>query len=118
VRTKPPPMPFIVGVPRSGTTLLRVMLDAHPALAIPPETGFVLDACRLSDEDGELRERLLETLTGCHTWSHMRVSEAALRASLGAIDPFDVADGVRAFYGLYAERFCATRTSCWTPSPS
>ena len=34
------PVPiFIVGMPRSGTTLLRLMLDAHPALAIPPETG-------------------------------------------------------------------------------
>lgn len=35
------PMPFIVGSPRSGTTLLRLMLDAHPLLAIPPETGFI-----------------------------------------------------------------------------
>ena len=35
------PAPFIVGVGRSGTTLLRLMLDAHPELAIPPETHFV-----------------------------------------------------------------------------
>jgi hypothetical protein len=35
------PAPFIVGVGRSGTTLLRMMLDAHPDLAIPPETGFL-----------------------------------------------------------------------------
>jgi Sulfotransferase family len=33
--------PFIVGAPRSGTTLLRLMLDAHPRLAIPPETAFI-----------------------------------------------------------------------------
>jgi len=31
---------FIVGCPRSGTTLLRRMLDRHPALAICPETQF------------------------------------------------------------------------------
>ena len=36
-----PPAPFVVGVGRSGTTLLRLMLDAHPELAIPPETHFV-----------------------------------------------------------------------------
>ncbi len=36
-----PPVPFIVGVGRSGTTMLRLMLDAHPDLAIPPETHFV-----------------------------------------------------------------------------
>ena len=35
------PMPMIVGSPRSGTTLLRLMLDAHPEMAIPPETGFL-----------------------------------------------------------------------------
>lgn len=31
---------MIVGCPRSGTTLLRLMLDAHPELAIPPEWYF------------------------------------------------------------------------------
>ena len=28
------PVPFIVGVGRSGTTLLRLMLDAHPELSV------------------------------------------------------------------------------------
>jgi hypothetical protein len=37
-----PPMPIIVGSPRSGTTLLRFMMDAHAELAIPPETGFLI----------------------------------------------------------------------------
>ena len=32
---------FILGSQGSGSTLLRLMLDAHPALAIPPETGFL-----------------------------------------------------------------------------
>lgn len=32
---------FVVGVDRSGTTLLRVMLDRHPDLAIPPESHFI-----------------------------------------------------------------------------
>ena len=34
-----PPI-FIVGVPRSGTTLLAAMLGAHPRLACGPETHF------------------------------------------------------------------------------
>ena len=37
------PAPFVVGVNRSGTTLLRMMLDAHPDLTVPPETHFVPD---------------------------------------------------------------------------
>ena len=31
---------FIVGCPRSGTTLLSVLLDRHTRLCIPPETAF------------------------------------------------------------------------------
>jgi len=32
---------FIVGFPRSGTTLLRFMLASHPRIRIPEETGFI-----------------------------------------------------------------------------
>ncbi|MEO0375512.1 MAG: sulfotransferase [Cyanobacteria bacterium P01_A01_bin.17] len=32
---------FLVGCPRSGTTLLQQMLDAHPDVAIAPETFFM-----------------------------------------------------------------------------
>lgn len=32
---------FILGAPRSGTTLLRVMLDSHPAIACGPETPWL-----------------------------------------------------------------------------
>jgi len=40
--TEVPPKPvFIVGVGRSGTTLMRAMLNAHPAFAIAPETHFL-----------------------------------------------------------------------------
>ena len=31
---------FIVGCPRSGTTLLSVLLDRHSRLCVPPETAF------------------------------------------------------------------------------
>ena len=36
----PPPL-FILGSQGSGSTLLRLMLDAHPNIAIPQETGFL-----------------------------------------------------------------------------
>jgi hypothetical protein len=32
---------FIVGTMRSGTTLFRLILDAHPRISIPEETGFM-----------------------------------------------------------------------------
>ncbi|TVQ88814.1 MAG: sulfotransferase [Deltaproteobacteria bacterium] len=31
------PIAFVLGTPRSGTTLLRVMLEGHPGLFVPPE---------------------------------------------------------------------------------
>src|SRR5919201_5183327 len=63
-----PPAPFVVGVPRSGTTLLRLMLDAHAELAVPPETHFLprlIRVCRQAEARGEdSRARVLEFLTG------------------------------------------------------
>lgn len=32
---------FVLGNPRSGTSLLRLMLNSHPNLVIPPESGFL-----------------------------------------------------------------------------
>lgn len=37
---------FVLGVRRSGTTLLRVMLDRHPELAIPDESYFIPQLAR------------------------------------------------------------------------
>jgi protein-tyrosine sulfotransferase len=39
--TNPDAPIFILGVPRSGTTLLRTMLDSHPAIACGPETPWL-----------------------------------------------------------------------------
>jgi hypothetical protein len=33
---------FILGIPRSGTTFLRLLLNNHPQIAIPDETGIFL----------------------------------------------------------------------------
>jgi hypothetical protein len=47
---------FVVGCPRSGTTMLQLMLHAHPRIAIPPETRFLLEGYRRRREFGDLRE--------------------------------------------------------------
>src|ERR687888_1655249 len=47
---------IILGCPRSGTTLLQVMLHSHPRIAIPPETRFVLPAYRERLHLGDLSE--------------------------------------------------------------
>ena len=53
---EPPPAPFVCGVTRSGTTLLRLMLDSHPDVAIPGETHWVpklIKAFSLTDTQAE-----------------------------------------------------------------
>ncbi|MCG5217255.1 sulfotransferase family protein [Streptosporangium sp. KLBMP 9127] len=47
---------FIVGCPRSGTTLLQLMMHAHPRIAIPPETRFVMAAYQRRLSFGDLGE--------------------------------------------------------------
>src|SRR5581483_3778228 len=47
---------FVLGCPRSGTTLLQMMLHAHPRIAIPPETKFVMGAYRRRQSFGDLRK--------------------------------------------------------------
>ena len=44
------PFVFIVGCPRSGTTLFRRMVDAHPEVAVIPEVGWL--ARRYEDRVG------------------------------------------------------------------
>ena len=46
---------FVLGCPRSGTTLLQLMLHAHPRIAMPPETRFVITAYEGRNGLGDLR---------------------------------------------------------------
>ena len=44
--TKMPDAVILYGALRSGTTMLRLMLDAHPALSCPGESDFLFDHLR------------------------------------------------------------------------
>jgi Sulfotransferase family len=48
----PPPI-FIVGCQRSGTTLLRLMLDSHPNISCGPETRFLADLAAVMNKGWE-----------------------------------------------------------------
>jgi Sulfotransferase family len=47
---------FVVGHPRSGTTLLRMILDAHPRIVIPPEGHLVSLLRRAERKYGKLEQ--------------------------------------------------------------
>ena len=115
-RAAGPPAPFIVGVARSGTTLLRLMLDAHPDLAIPPETHFIPKVVKACEESGDPHERVFDLLTTHRRWPDYRLDADELRGRLDRIDPLSAGDALRAFYGLYAERQGKPRWGDKSPS--
>jgi hypothetical protein len=108
-------MPVIVGAPRSGTTLLRMMIDAHPQVAIPPETGFLPVLADL-DPEADGTEPAWEIMTGFDTWPDFALDPVDLRSALAALSPAPPAEAARAFYRLYALRHGKPRWGDKTPS--
>ena len=109
-----PPAPFIVGAGRSGTTLLRLQLDAHPDLAIPPETGFGRIAGELSAR-GAGPDEVLEAVRSLETWPDLLLDEAEGRAILDAVTPWSVGGGLRGLYLALAAREGKRRWGDKTP---
>ncbi len=99
---KRPPAPFVVGVNRSGTTLLRMMLDAHPELTIPPETHFIPEVIRRANHENT-RRRLIRSITKHPRWGDFGLDEAEFRARAKQVRPLTAANAIRCFYELYAE---------------
>ena len=109
------PAPFVVGVNRSGTTLLRMMLDAHPDLTIPPETHFVPELIAAAEAKDPAPEALLATITGQREWGDFGLDEDELLERFRAIEPLNAGDALRAFYSAYAERAGKPRWGEKTP---
>lgn len=106
------PVPFLIAMPRSGTTLLRLMLDAHPELAIPPETDFVPRVLGT----GASAESFLRAVVDHWRWPDLGLDEEELALRLARVDPFTVAEALRTVYGAYAEQFGKRRFGDKSPS--
>ena len=103
---------FIVGCPRSGTTLLSVLLDRHSRLCVPPETGFFAEvAPALPSRDDE---SLLDTLRGWPRLPELRVTPEAVLERLGGSPP-SIAGVLTAILELYAEAEGKARCGEKTP---
>lgn len=109
------PAPFVVGVNRSGTTLLRMMLDAHPDLTIPPETHFVPELIETAEDGATDAEHLLATITSQREWGDFGLTEEELLTRFEALDPLTAGGALREFYGAYAERVGKPRWGEKTP---
>ncbi len=111
-----PPAPFVVGLTRSGTTLLRMMLDAHRELTVPPETHFVPDLIKVAKDESAGTDALLAAMSQNRTWDDFGLGVEEMRERLGAVEPGDAGGAVRAFFDAYAERQGKSRWGDKTPA--
>jgi sulfotransferase family protein len=113
------PMPLVIGAPRSGTTLLRLMLDAHPLLAIPPETGFLPVVAAIPDDHPPRIQAVFDAITNYPpehpNWPDHQLDSEAFRRLLFGRPLQSRADACRAFYRAYAARFDKPRWGDKTP---
>ena len=97
-------MPIIVGAPRSGATLLRFMLDTHPEMAIPPETGFIALFPHFKSKGDALREEFFRSITNfppdATAWQDFQITKETFWKKLLEIEPFAIGDGYRSFETL------------------
>jgi hypothetical protein len=48
---------FIIGCPRSGTTLLQLLINSHPKIAIPPESHIFVRFSKIFENYGDLNNK-------------------------------------------------------------
>jgi len=103
---------FVVGCPRSGTTLLSVILDRHSRVAVPPETAFfdeIAPNLVRGDDDG-----LRESLRGWQRLVELKLApEAVVQRVTGR--EWAPADVLSAILQLYAEARGKARIGEKTP---
>lgn len=99
---------FVVGCPRSGTTMLSLMIHAHPRLAMPPESRFLLRVWRRRDRFGDLstpaqRRALARACTNRKSRiEHLGLDRKQTRARILAAPP-TLGSAFGAVFAAYAE---------------
>ncbi len=79
------PYLFLVGCPRSGTTLLQRMLDSHPLLAVSNDSHFIPRAIapHRPGTDPPLTPDLVERVLNYHRFARLHLPEGTARAAAG-----------------------------------
>lgn len=93
---------FVLGAARSGTTMLRLMLNRHSRLAIPFESCFLQDVFREIPRDRPLdpREamRMAELVISNHNWTAWHLDATWVREELARLAPAPLAVLVDAIF--------------------
>ncbi len=98
------PYAFIVGCPRSGTTLLGRMVDAHPDIAVIHEGRFAPDFFerrRGLGDDGSVTPELVDRLLAHRPFKNVAVGREELERLLGSDGRVAYADYVSGIFDLH-----------------
>ncbi|HEY9524112.1 MAG TPA: sulfotransferase [Thermopolyspora sp.] len=113
---------FVIGCPRSGTTLLQLMLHSHPHIAVPPETRFLVPAYFHRKVYGDMRlpdnrRRLAEWIaTGPNTKFGELGLDAAEFIEAATAGPGSFGSVIGTVFRSYAARFAKLRWGDKRPS--
>ena len=91
---------FIVGSARSGTTLLRMMLNAHPEVAVPPESRFVVE---LYSSDEVRVDDFLSRLGSHRRWISWDTPIEDVRAQLAGMSTVAYPAAIEAAFMAFAQ---------------
>jgi hypothetical protein len=100
---------FVVGCPRSGTTMLQLMLHAHPRIAIPPETRFLLAGYQRRAGFGDLtraagRHALARYIVESGQFEDLGLDDDEVIAAIVAGPP-TLGSAFGIVFRMYAQRF-------------
>lgn len=90
---------FIVASARSGTTFLRLTLNAHPEIAVPPESRFITELY----VDGEVEvASFMKSLEGHTRFKAWELSPELVRRELGDSERVPYVEAISATYRAFA----------------
>jgi hypothetical protein len=77
------------------------MLDSHPKIAIPPETHFIIPLLEIKNIK---KEEFIEIITNSPTWGDFNLKNEEFKFLINQLPIFDLPNGLKAFYSLYANK--------------
>lgn len=118
--TERPPFNFIVGCPRSGTTLIRVMLNESSNLALFPESRIVAryarHRTRYERSDGFDVARFAMDVLNHEKAFQWKLDDENFRRQLGKDKPTDYPEAVRSLFRAFAGQHGKTLYADKTPT--
>lgn len=101
------PYLFIVGCPRSGTTLLQRIVDAHSDITITHETHWIAkwyEKRKGVTAEGTVTPELISRLAAYHRFERWPMSREDLDQLISGDEPVSYADFVTSFFDLYRKQ--------------